>query len=60
MDTIADRAFAGCTELKEIIFGKELETIGWNAFSGCTALEKVEWNGKMYIVDKNGNLVENT
>lgn len=57
---IGGYAFSECTSLKEIAVPHSVENVLSGTFEGCTALEKVEWNGKMYIVDKNGNLIENT
>eukprot|EP00985_Skeletonema_marinoi_P021073 scaffold12740_cov153-Skeletonema_marinoi.AAC.4 len=34
-------AFEGCTALKNVIFGKELESIREVAFWGCTSLERI-------------------
>ena len=36
--SIADRAFAGCKELKEINYGTSITTIGDHAFHGCEGL----------------------
>lgn len=40
---IGDHAFAGCLDLKEVIFDKssQLISIGRSAFSGCSKLEKI-------------------
>lgn len=39
---IADRAFAGCTQLQSIVLPETLRNLGEGAFSNCTALQKAE------------------
>lgn len=38
---IADRAFAGCTQVESITLPKSVLSVGWFAFSGCTRLARV-------------------
>lgn len=39
IQTIGDRAFAGCTNIKDYKFGSNLKSIGKNAFDGCTNVD---------------------
>lgn len=41
-ETIGERAFYGCSVLKEVVFGDELKTVDQYAFYGCSALEVEE------------------
>lgn len=42
LETIGERAFWGCTSLKELTLPSTLKSIGDAAFWGCTSLESVE------------------
>jgi hypothetical protein len=52
---IGDRAFAYCSNLKEVIFGTStvttLNTIGTNAFYSCTSLTKIDLGNIAEIAD---------
>lgn len=41
IDSIGEKAFAGCSKLSNLIFSEGLETIGDYAFSGCTGLKSL-------------------
>ena len=41
VEIIADKAFGGCTKIKEIILPTSLKTIGEKAFADCKALKKL-------------------
>ncbi len=47
---IAGSTFKGCTNLKEITFGKNVKTIGASAFSGCVSLETVNMQNSITTV----------
>ena len=38
---IADNAFAGCTDVTEVVIPSSVAKVGQNAFNGCTALTRV-------------------
>lgn len=41
IDSIGEKAFAGCSKLSNLLFSEGLETIGDYAFSGCTGLKSL-------------------
>ena len=41
LTTIGERAFAGCTDLSEILLPKILKSIGAHAFKGCVKLSGI-------------------
>ncbi len=45
LERIGDRAFEGCTKLKEIIINRSLQKIGNYSFEGCGSLEYVFYSG---------------
>lgn len=42
---IGDRAFAGCSEVREITIPDGVESVGHNAFNGCSNLERICFDG---------------
>ncbi|MGN1147376.1 MAG: leucine-rich repeat domain-containing protein [Lachnospiraceae bacterium] len=48
VETIAYRAFAGCTGLKEVKLPDSVQELGNGAFSNCTALTKVTLGNKLH------------
>lgn len=42
---IGDRAFAGCSEVREITVPDGVESVGHNAFNGCSSLERICFDG---------------
>lgn len=52
LDEIGERAFAGCSALKSVDFGKGgVDVIGGWAFSGCSALSAVELPPSVRVVE---------
>ena len=45
VNKINSGAFADCSSLKSITFGKELSILGEKVFANCTSLEKLYFNG---------------
>ena len=43
--SIGNRAFQGCTGLKEVALPIQLASLGERAFSGCSAIEEIELRG---------------
>jgi len=52
---IKEFAFAGCSNLKKVVFedDSELETINLNAFAGCTSLEEIVLPTSLIKISKN-------
>ena len=48
VETIAYRAFAGCTSLKEVQLADSVQELGNGAFSNCTGLQKVTIGEELY------------
>lgn len=48
VETIAYRAFAGCTALKELRLPNSVQELGNGAFSNCTGLQKVTIGTELY------------
>ena len=46
---LSDGAFANCTELVSITFGKNVDTYSINVFEGCDKLELEEYGNAYYI-----------
>lgn len=47
VETIAYRAFAGCTGIQEVRLPDSLQELGSGAFSNCTSLQKVSAGGEL-------------
>ena len=45
MESVGDSAFAGCTGLESITFGKNIVSIGSKSFAGCTNIAFLTFNG---------------
>ena len=45
VEEIGEYAFDQCTQLKSVIFGKELKSIGYQAFAYCSSLLEVFYTG---------------
>ena len=50
---IGNRAFAGVSELKQIILNSGLEEIGGYAFSECTSLAELNFNSELKTIGEN-------
>lgn len=59
IEIIGDRAFQGCTNLREIVFPENIMNIGDDAFLDCTNLKKVTFLGdlKLYIMQRPQNII---
>ncbi|MCQ2743088.1 MAG: leucine-rich repeat domain-containing protein [Bacilli bacterium] len=55
VDAVGIFAFAGCTNLLKVTFGKNMNTIMGDAFNGCTKLQRVEFGegGKLRTIQAN-------
>ena len=50
--SISDRAFKGCTSLKEIVLPESVEKVESKAFYGCMALERITFpKGRYFYLD---------
>ena len=43
MTSVAKSAFAGCTGLKSVVIGKNVESISAGAFEGCTGIKEIRF-----------------
>ena len=50
---INEQAFNGCTQITDVIVGKNVETIGEGAFSGCVNLVEVSLPNSLTAIRKN-------
>ena len=46
VQSVGERAFSGCNELKNVTLSPDIETIASNAFEGCWELKKIKTAGK--------------
>ena len=47
---ILDEAFKECTELRSVVLGENVDSIGIGSFEGCTMLSKVVFNEALHLI----------